>query len=293
MEAISLTSQELKPILNIKAINSAYFYNFHKDFKGRPECHAPIELIYVDQGCQIVFEDNKKYKVEKGQAFLHRSLAIHSDQTNNVFTSVYILSFTCNSNPLEILYDKVLNLDNEDIYHLKEIFELIKREDFESKSPMFYLRNMKITISKESMFGNANKIKNKLELFIIDLLEKQGSDENNETKFSKSTNLLISELKAQTKDKLDLNAISKKLYYTKSYLCRKFKQDTGTTIVQYLYELKINQAKFMLLNTNKTLQEISNELSFESVQYFNYIFKKYAGLSPKQWQKVVAKPMYY
>lgn len=293
MEEIILTSQELKPIVQIKAINSAYFYNFHKDFKGRPECHTPIELIYVDQGCQIVLEDNKKYKLEKGQAFLHRSLAIHSDYTNNVFTTVYIMSFTCEENPLEILYDKVLTLDNESIYALKEIFELIKREDFDSKSPMFYLRNMKTTITKESLFGNANKIKNKLELFFIDLLEKQSSTETKELNFSKSTNLLISELKAQINGKLDLNAISQKLYYTKSYLCRKFKQDTGVTIVQYFYEMKVNQAKFLLLNTNKSLQEISNELSFESVQYFNYIFKKYASLSPKQWQKTVAKPLYY
>lgn len=293
MEEIILTSQELKPIIQIKAINSAYFYNFHKDFKGRPECHVPLELIYVDQGCQIVFEDNKKYRLEKGQAFLHRSLAIHSDHTDNVFTSVYIMSFTCDEGPFEILYDKVLTLDNENIYALKEIFELIKKEDFDSKSPMFYLRNMKTTITNESMFGNANKIKNKLELFFIDLLDKQSSNETKEIKLSKSTNLLIAELKAQIYGKLDLNAISKKLYYTKSYLCRKFKQDTGKTIVQHFNEMKVDQAKFMLLNTNKSLQEISQELSFESVQYFNYIFKKYTNLSPKQWQKTVAKPLYY
>ena len=60
-----------------------------------------------------------------------------------------------------------------------------------------------------------NKIKNKLELFFIDLLDKQSSNETKEIKLSKSTNLLIAELKAQIHGKLDLNAISKKLYYTK------------------------------------------------------------------------------
>lgn len=292
---INLTSQELKSIVNIKSINSAYFYNFHKDFKGRPEAHEPIELIYVDKGSQIVFEENDRYVVNQGQAFLHKARATHRDETNNVFTTVYILSFTAVGDPFKTLYNKVLTLDNENILLLKIIFDYIQKEGFESKSPMFYLRNLKSKNMTSSIFGNSQKIKNNLELFFINLLS-QANDESkieSSKNYSNLTTSLINELKNQVRTKLDLDEIANKLFYTKSYICRKFKEDTGTTLVQYYYELKMSEAKMLLLNSDLSLLDISKELNFQSIQYFNYIFKKYNGLSPNAWRKISLKRVYF
>ena len=140
---------------------------------------------------------------------------------------------------------------------------------------MFYLSNLKNTLFSSSIFGNAQKIKNNLELFFINLL----GEANDETKvesnknYSNLTTSLIEELKNQIRTKLDLDEIANRLFYTKSYICRKFKEDTGKTLVQYYYELKMSEAKMLLLNSNLSLSDISKKLNFQSIQYFNYIFK--------------------
>jgi AraC-like DNA-binding protein len=72
-----------------------------------------------------------------------------------------------------------------------------------------------------------------------------------------------------------------------SYFRKMFKKYTGVPPVQYHLDLKLLRAKEMLLNTNKSIKEISFDLGFQSIYYFSRIFKNKLGVSPSEIRKSV------
>lgn len=73
--------------------------------------------------------------------------------------------------------------------------------------------------------------------------------------------------------------------YDKKYLCYVFKKYTGVTMTEYLNNIRLNYAVGLLKNTGKTVSDIALDLGFSSVSYFNVIFKKRYGVSPKEMRK--------
>jgi AraC-like DNA-binding protein len=69
------------------------------------------------------------------------------------------------------------------------------------------------------------------------------------------------------------------------YLCHLFKETTGTTFTQYLLDRRISYAREILSNTNKSIQEISMETGFASMNHFIKTFKKKSGISPSHYRE--------
>jgi transcriptional regulator GlxA family with amidase domain len=66
---------------------------------------------------------------------------------------------------------------------------------------------------------------------------------------------------------------------------RRFKQATNDSPLSYLHKLRISQAKRLLETDFKSVQEICFEVGYEDVPFFRRVFKRYAGLSPKDYRQ--------
>ena len=66
--------------------------------------------------------------------------------------------------------------------------------------------------------------------------------------------------------------------------CRYFKKATGNTFIEFLNQYRISQAKRLLL-MNKNVSETCFACGFESLSYFNRIFKKVTGENPSGFKK--------
>ncbi len=86
-------------------------------------------------------------------------------------------------------------------------------------------------------------------------------------------------------EKLMLSLLAEKAGYTESYLSRKFHQEMGCSITDYIQQSKIERSKFLLSNSEHTVDEISDLLCFSSRSYFSNVFKKIVGESPTQYRK--------
>lgn len=69
-----------------------------------------------------------------------------------------------------------------------------------------------------------------------------------------------------------------------SYL---FKQYTGNNFVNYLKELRIDQAKKMLAETEWRVAEISHKVGYENEKHFMKIFRNICGVSPTEYRKTM------
>lgn len=85
--------------------------------------------------------------------------------------------------------------------------------------------------------------------------------------------------------KISVREMAESLRINRTYLCERFKTDTGSTIGDFIMKTKIEEAKRMLKLSKLTIANISDYLSFSSQSYFQTIFKKIVGLTPKEYRK--------
>lgn len=64
-----------------------------------------------------------------------------------------------------------------------------------------------------------------------------------------------------------------------------FKQITGLPPGQYQIHIRLNKARRLLRNSTLSIQEIAEQLGFESIYYFSRLFKKKTGCSPLAYRK--------
>jgi transcriptional regulator GlxA family with amidase domain len=69
-------------------------------------------------------------------------------------------------------------------------------------------------------------------------------------------------------------------------LKRRFKAATGTTLIDYVQNLRIEEAKRLLESGRLPVEEISARVSYEDVSFFRRIFKRLTGLTPSQYRKM-------
>lgn len=71
-----------------------------------------------------------------------------------------------------------------------------------------------------------------------------------------------------------------------SYFSRSFKKTMQMSFSRHINELRINEAKRLLLYTEKTITDIAMELGYSTASHFINKFKQYVGISPKQYRKM-------
>lgn len=85
-------------------------------------------------------------------------------------------------------------------------------------------------------------------------------------------------------EKLNIETLASTFGYSKYYLSRKFKQETGMGIREYIKKIKIEKAKNLLLFEKYSIQEISEMLGFHSQSYFGEIFHEMTGMTPGEFR---------
>jgi AraC-like DNA-binding protein len=86
----------------------------------------------------------------------------------------------------------------------------------------------------------------------------------------------------------DVNAVAAQVHLTTAAFCRYFKKQTKMTFTDFVNQYRINQAKTFLLN-NKTVSETCFAIGFESLSYFNKLFKKVVGINPSAFKRQYLK----
>lgn len=96
----------------------------------------------------------------------------------------------------------------------------------------------------------------------------------------------IEYIKANFQRKVTVNELCKNLFLSKFYFIKLFRGYTGVTPYEYLLNYRVNQAKYLLRNTEKSVSEICFDCGFEDTSNFIRTFKKIAGFTPLQFRKV-------
>jgi len=107
---------------------------------------------------------------------------------------------------------------------------------------------------------------------------------------SRSQRMLIQEVKQFIEEhyanaQMSLEWLSEKFGINGKYLSKLFKDEFGLKFVDFLIELRMNEAKRLLSETELSVQEIAEKVGYSSPISFSRSFKKVAGVPPADYRK--------
>lgn len=74
-------------------------------------------------------------------------------------------------------------------------------------------------------------------------------------------------------------------YMSKYHFCRRFKEQTGLTVMEYVLKTRIMLAEEMLAVGNASVSTVSEHCGFSSISYFSRVFKQETGMTPMQYKQ--------
>jgi len=98
-------------------------------------------------------------------------------------------------------------------------------------------------------------------------------------------NKLIEWMKKNLNQKLDIKTLSKKIKMGERSVIRRFKKELKTTPIQYLQNLRIEEAKALLINTRLGFEQITYKVGFNNESSFRRLFKRETSLNPGEYRK--------
>jgi len=84
--------------------------------------------------------------------------------------------------------------------------------------------------------------------------------------------------------KPDVNIVAQKVNLTTPAFCRYFKRQTNITFTEFVNQYRIERAKNLLMQ-NHNVNETCYAIGFESISYFNKLFKQITGENPSDFRK--------
>lgn len=93
------------------------------------------------------------------------------------------------------------------------------------------------------------------------------------------------------KSKINLRIIAKDILTTPAALSAFIKEETGSSLANYIDSMRLDNAEKILLEQNKSVTEIADEIGFQSTASFYRAFKKRHNLSPLKWKEQTLGPI--
>lgn len=255
------------------------------DFDSVPlHWHDDAEFIYIKKGVGIIVIDGNEYHVKAGDiAFIlpsrvHGIFQLDDEQIeyeNIIFDSKMFAS------TLDDFYDSFLLPFFENTVNIPCIFrsgvtgyESIKK----------YLdSNDNISSHREGAWGLAIKGNMYLLLFNLVTLYEDKIDSSSRKKIDR-LKPVIKHVELHYSETTNIKDMAKLIGFSESHFMRFFKEAFGVSFVTYLNDYRLSMAARMLLSTEESVLEISQQVGFENLSHFNRQFKRKYGKTPREYR---------
>jgi len=276
-------------VVDVKEFLALEYLDFEGRYKEYVEKHDFWEICYVEQGEITLTIENTNFQLVENQLMIispNRHHSYRSESGNK--SKVFVVCFESFSASLKPLGERVYSPDGcetDCISRIKEECALTFRMN----------ENDHLEVLPSPVFGGQQALLLQLEYLLISLVRKL-SNENSGIEFLKEenfyeelTDVVIRYLRENIYQKIYLDDICHRFNYSRSFLCKTFKEQTGETLISYFNKLKITEAKRILLEASDTVTSIAAALGFSELKYFNVLFKNQVGMTPLEYRTKMRK----
>lgn len=252
-------------------------YDFASKFRGVYKTYEYSRLCTIVHGEKTITVNKEKKKYNANQYLL---LPSESDVPMEINQPTKAVVFELNSQLIKRANEKVSNEYSIDYNALSQNNYYIGDVNMELKE---ILNRMTDKILKKS--ENYEYI---IDLYaqelIYTLISNKGAKQVLNLEMNNPVNIAIRYMNDNYMQPISIHELSYDLNMSESNFCQYFKRITNMTPNEYLTNIKLKEAKSLLLQASVT--EVAYSLGYENISYFISLFKKKYGITPKQYQKM-------
>ncbi|MGL6202166.1 MAG: AraC family transcriptional regulator [Lachnospiraceae bacterium] len=256
--------------------------------------HNEYEIYYLYGGHRQYIINNKYYDLAKGSLALinkqeiHRTLSTPNPAHDRLLIEFYetpfadFLSSTFDISLSDFFISNcgVVHLDKAGQSYVEHLFASMQRE-FHA-SAFAYEKVIMLRLSELILYIHRLNHKNYIHL------DKPSSTYKQNEKY-----LLVQNIHAYIKSPqgrfTSLEDLSARFFLSKTYLSRIYKQFTGLTVHESINIHRIKFAQDLLVNTNESVEKVALSSGFQSLTYFERIFRKHTNTSPLKYRKRIRR----
>ena len=93
-------------------------------------------------------------------------------------------------------------------------------------------------------------------------------------------------IQAHFRENINREDVAAIAYITPNYLSKQFRNKKGMNLREYINQIRIEEAKRLLLTTNLSVSEVAGLSGYENISYFSTVFRKHTGMSPIDWRNL-------
>ncbi|NLL81969.1 MAG: helix-turn-helix domain-containing protein [Tissierellia bacterium] len=242
-----------------------------------------IEIFFVLKGTIIIGVENERYTlVEKEMEIINPNevLSVESDDPDNL-----VLIIDIDPNYFERYYDDAkdtfyyTNSSDDNAQETEEYYELRKYLSILLYEVIAKLDDYEDSI-EDSLLAMMYHILNNFHYLVYEE-EDLKDDEYQLERYHR----IVKYIGNNYKDKVSLQDIAEKEFLTTQYLSYKLKEIFGHSFSEYLNKVRVEESTKLLLDSDLNISEISAEIGFSHVRYYNKHFKMHYNMTPMQYRK--------
>lgn len=257
-------------------------HQFEHMLHTNPE-RASISTLYIEDSpkkeTDFYLEEDDREIIELRYKVENRIMNAVATGNKQEAANTYIAN-----NSLFTFSDRFPNQPIARVKNLMTIFNtLLRKAAKEGNVPTYLIHRMSEKYAYKIMYTNRLDRLQKLSTEMIedysDLVLSQSIQS-----CSKSTKIVIEYLVSNYDKPMDKEYLASITFTHPGHLSRKFKQDTGKTLVSYQQTLRIERAKYLLDTENLPIEEIAWIVGYDDASYFSRVFKKEVGCTPTEYR---------
>ncbi|WNR42838.1 helix-turn-helix transcriptional regulator [Paenibacillus roseipurpureus] len=261
--------------------------------------HQGLELLFIEQGNGHVIIEQQVVPLHPPLLFIFQPYQLHRIHVSANEDMPYIRSvFVMEPHTLEKyliqfpslrtffrrlwlerLPAQAVQLEREQAVELKNAFLLTHHEREHIKSEKHDHKQEATVLGALSILRILRTMPN----LFSDQLDKRPYRE------AHLTEQIMVWIEAHFREEFSLQDLADCLHVSPHYLSHLFRQDTGSSITEYMIARRLREACFILDTSDIPIKDIAIQLGLSSIPYFVQLFKKHMGITPHQYRIIKRK----
>ncbi len=255
---------------------------WNSDPLGNDNCY---KLYFVVEGEARIQMDGVWYDITEGNVYYLNGFKLQKQRCDAVM-KVYWLHFL----PESLLVNMYLN-DFDPIYAWGQGTIIPDQVDFKNIPRLFDRPYVKVNRMVRAPLMLASHLHTMVWFLMNDMFEKQNMEAYDHFyDMYQRMKPAIDYIDNHYHENLTLNDISQKIYLNPAYFVRLFKKHFRITPFRYITMKRLNQASRLLLNTDMSIQQISERTGYCNQFYFSKVFREQFHIAPSVYRHTQPSP---